>query len=202
MFAALFLLLASAVLQTPVRSSRVWCTEMETFAKNFFMGLGLLPPGHAFNQLCSSARLLLLRRFRQCWARAGMQRSRQHGNNMWRRFFDCGDNADAFRATCILFWNDGRLTFQPMRVRSCLNWLLFFWSDRFCHEHVKLSQRNPSVLIHPVKGDRDVALHLCPGHLGQVLGVEDEEVCWPLGAWSCHDSQQHSWRAQHEVLLG
>lgn len=175
--------------------------EMETFARNsekgdLFMGLVPLLPVHPFNQLCSSARLLL-RRFRKHWARAGSRGCVSMETTYGNVSSDCGDDTALFSATCILFWNNSsadnrRLTFQPMRVRVCLNWLLFLWSDRFCHEHVELARRKPSVLVHPVKGDGNRALHLCPGHLRQVLGVEDEEVCWPLGAWSRHDSQQHS----------
>lgn len=36
-------------------------------------------------------------------------------------------------------------------------------------------------LVHSVEGDRHRALHLCPGDLRHVLGVEDQHVPWPLG---------------------
>ena len=44
-----------------------------------------------------------------------------------------------------------------------------------------------------MKGDRHGALHFCPGDLRQILGIEDEEVSWSLGAGSHHNGQQHSW---------
>lgn len=50
-----------------------------------------------------------------------------------------------------------------------------------------------SRFVHPVEGDWNGALHLGPGDLGQVLGVEDEEVSRSLGAGSHHDGQQDSW---------
>lgn len=43
-----------------------------------------------------------------------------------------------------------------------------------------------------MKGDGHAALHLRPGDLRQVLGVEDEEVSWSLGAGSHHNGQQHT----------
>lgn len=57
-----------------------------------------------------------------------------------------------------------------------------------------------SSFVHPVKGDGNAALHLCSGDLGQVLGVEDEEVSWSLGAGGHHDGQQHSWGPACRVI--
>lgn len=53
-----------------------------------------------------------------------------------------------------------------------------------------------------MEGDRNGALHLRPGDLGQVLGVEDEEVSWPLGARSHHDGQQDSWGRIINIIHG
>ena len=55
--------------------------------------------------------------------------------------------------------------------------------------------------VHPVKGDGDVALHVRPGDLWQILGVEDEEIRRPLGAGSRHDGQQHTCRHSTEVII-
>lgn len=59
-----------------------------------------------------------------------------------------------------------------------------------------------SRFVHPVEGDWNGALHLGPGDLGQVLGVEDEEVSRPLGAGSHHDGQQNSWGRIVNVTRG
>lgn len=59
-----------------------------------------------------------------------------------------------------------------------------------------------SRFVHPVEGDWNGALHLGPGDLGQVLGVEDEEVARPLGARSHHDGQQDSWGRISNVSHG
>lgn len=55
--------------------------------------------------------------------------------------------------------------------------------------------------VHPVEGDGNAAVHLCPGDLRQILGVEDEEICWSLGAGSRHDGQQHTCRARREIIV-
>lgn len=52
--------------------------------------------------------------------------------------------------------------------------------------------RKASGFVHPMKGDGNVALHFCSGDLGQILGIEDEEVSLPLGARNHHNGQQHS----------
>lgn len=43
-----------------------------------------------------------------------------------------------------------------------------------------------------MKGDGNSALHLCPGNLRKILGVEDEEVRWSLGTGSCNNGKQHT----------
>lgn len=58
-----------------------------------------------------------------------------------------------------------------------------------------------SGFVHPVEGDGNSALHFCPGDLGQVLGVQDEEVSWSLGAGSHHDGQQDSWEHISTLLV-
>lgn len=60
-----------------------------------------------------------------------------------------------------------------------------------------------SRFVHPVKGDRDGALHFCPGDLGQILGVEDEEISWSLGTRSRYNGEQDSCgiRGQQTGLL-
>lgn len=59
-----------------------------------------------------------------------------------------------------------------------------------------------SRFVHPVERDWNGALHLGPGDLGQVLGVEDEEVSRPLGAGGHHDGQQDSWGRIVNVIHG
>lgn len=49
-----------------------------------------------------------------------------------------------------------------------------------------------SRFVHPVKGDRDGALHFCPGDLRQILGIEDEEISWSLGTRRRHNGEQDS----------
>lgn len=46
--------------------------------------------------------------------------------------------------------------------------------------------------VHPMKGDGHAALHFRPGDLRQILGIEDEEVPWSLGAGGHHYGEQHS----------
>lgn len=65
---------------------------------------------------------------------------------------------------------------------------------------VDILGKRASSFVHPVKGDGNAALHLCSGDLGQVLGVEDEEVSWSLGAGGHHDGQQHSWGPARRVI--
>lgn len=120
---------------------------------------------------------------------------------MWRTNQDIVARSTA----CILFWKNtsadsGRLKCFRYRAHGYWDWHLFLWSDRFCHDSVKPAQRQRSMLVHPVKGDGNRALHLCSGDLRQVLGIEDEEVSWPLGARGRHNSQQHPWRTQHHLL--
>lgn len=74
-------------------------------------------------------------------------------------------------------------------------------ADRVLHQRDILG-RTTSRFVHPVESDRNGALHLGPGDLGQVLGVEDEEVSWPLGAGSHHDGQQYSWGRIIKVIHG
>lgn len=52
-----------------------------------------------------------------------------------------------------------------------------------------------------MKGDGHAALHLRPGDLRQVLGVEDEEVSWSLGAGSHHNGQQHTWGGGIYIII-
>lgn len=56
------------------------------------------------------------------------------------------------------------------------------------------------MFVHPMKGDGNGALHFRPGDLRQILGVEDEEVSWSLGAGSHHNGQQHPWRHSTALL--
>lgn len=44
------------------------------------------------------------------------------------------------------------------------------------------------------------AIHLCPGDLRQVLGIEDQEVPWSLGARCSNDGQQDTWGVQYLSL--
>lgn len=112
---------------------------------------------------------------------------------------------------------------KEKQLKKCINSLtlqqpfclkaLFLWHDTFSHDFswVPVSdlsiqwlttvQHKASWLVHSMKGDRNAALHFCSGDLWQVLGIEDEEVPWSLGAWSHHDGQQHSCRTQNHIIM-
>lgn len=52
--------------------------------------------------------------------------------------------------------------------------------------------KRASRFVHSMEGNRNGALHFCSGDLRQILGIEDEEVSWPLGARSRHNGQQYA----------
>lgn len=41
--------------------------------------------------------------------------------------------------------------------------------------------------VHAMKGDGNDALHFCSGNLRQIFSIENEHVCWSLGAGGCHN---------------
>lgn len=58
-----------------------------------------------------------------------------------------------------------------------------------------------SRLVHAVEGDGRYDVHLGPGDLRQVLGVEDQAVRRSLSSRTHHDGQQHTCTTFSQVIL-